>query len=196
MRLSRDALVDSSCRGNGSPFPAHLALLSCYKGTRPLRDALVDSSCQVERTSLPVSPCSSQLLQRDAALAGHGTRLGMCPGEDRAKTGPSSPVIARSRPSLISLQKTQPTSKSCILLYTGLLSIITESMGKRKAVDLLMPLNDTKKQKKHPRKLANKAIGCGPKSLDEMDLLFEEVEAILNSEMDINGALPPKKALP
>ncbi|KAJ1116041.1 hypothetical protein NDU88_004260 [Pleurodeles waltl] len=68
-------------------------------------------------------------------------------------------------------------------------------MGKRNAADLPVPLNDTKKQKKHPRKLANKAIGCGPKSLDKIGLLFEEAEAILNSEMVINGALPSKKAL-
>ncbi|KAJ1114364.1 hypothetical protein NDU88_002602 [Pleurodeles waltl] len=69
-------------------------------------------------------------------------------------------------------------------------------MGKRKAVDLPAPLNVIKKQKKRPRKQANKTIGCGPKALDEIDLLFEEVEAILNSKMVINGTLPPKKALP
>ncbi|KAJ1190491.1 hypothetical protein NDU88_007229 [Pleurodeles waltl] len=67
---------------------------------------------------------------------------------------------------------------------------------RQQAIELPESLNDTKKQKKRPRKSANKVLGFGPKSLEEIDLLFEEVEAILNSEMDINGALPSKKALP
>ncbi|KAJ1081825.1 hypothetical protein NDU88_001998 [Pleurodeles waltl] len=69
-------------------------------------------------------------------------------------------------------------------------------MGKRKAAELSVPLNETKKQKKLPRKLANTTTRCGPKSLEEIDVRFEEVEAILNSEMDTNRALPTKKSSP
>ncbi|KAJ1139881.1 hypothetical protein NDU88_006244 [Pleurodeles waltl] len=67
-------------------------------------------------------------------------------------------------------------------------------MGKRKAVDPPAPLDDIKKQKKRPRKLANKISRGGPKPLDEIDLLFEEVEAILNSELVTHDSLPQKKS--
>ncbi|KAJ1203621.1 hypothetical protein NDU88_007405 [Pleurodeles waltl] len=62
-----------------------------------------------------------------------------------------------------------------------------------KAVDPPAPLDDIKKQKKHPRKLTNKTVRGGPKSLDEIDLLFEEVETILNSELGTHETLPQKK---
>ncbi|KAJ1089390.1 hypothetical protein NDU88_002541 [Pleurodeles waltl] len=68
-------------------------------------------------------------------------------------------------------------------------------MGKRKAVDPQAPLDDIKKQKKRPRKQTNKIVQGGPKSLDEIDLLFEEVEAILNSELGTHGTLLQKKPL-
>ncbi|KAJ1126043.1 hypothetical protein NDU88_004456 [Pleurodeles waltl] len=66
-------------------------------------------------------------------------------------------------------------------------------MGKRKAVDPPALLDDIKKQKKRPRKLTNKSVHGGPKSLDEIDLLFEEVEAILNSELGTRATLPQRK---
>ncbi|KAJ1137648.1 hypothetical protein NDU88_004046 [Pleurodeles waltl] len=66
-------------------------------------------------------------------------------------------------------------------------------MGKRKAVGSPAPLDDIKKLKKRPRKLTNKIVQGDLKSLDEIDLRFEEVEAILNSELGTHGTLPQKK---
>ncbi|KAJ1113685.1 hypothetical protein NDU88_001927 [Pleurodeles waltl] len=69
-------------------------------------------------------------------------------------------------------------------------------MGKRKAVDPPAPPDDIKKQKKRPRKPVNKIARGGPKPLDDIDLLFEEVEAILNSELATHESLPQKKPSP
>ncbi|KAJ1153661.1 hypothetical protein NDU88_006420 [Pleurodeles waltl] len=66
-------------------------------------------------------------------------------------------------------------------------------MGKRKAVGPPAPLEGIKKQKKRPRKTTIKPAQGESKSLDEIDQLFEEVEAILNSELGTHGLLPLKK---
>ncbi|KAJ1214518.1 hypothetical protein NDU88_002136 [Pleurodeles waltl] len=63
-------------------------------------------------------------------------------------------------------------------------------MGKRKAADPLDPLSDRKKQRKRTAKLVTKP----KKSLEEIDLLFEEVEAILNCSPN-HGASLAKNAL-
>ncbi|KAJ1124226.1 hypothetical protein NDU88_002687 [Pleurodeles waltl] len=67
-------------------------------------------------------------------------------------------------------------------------------MGKRKAVDPPALLDGKKNLKKHPRKLTDKAAHGGQKSLDEIDLLFEEVEAILNNEFGTCATLPQNKS--
>ncbi|KAJ1098317.1 hypothetical protein NDU88_003432 [Pleurodeles waltl] len=67
-------------------------------------------------------------------------------------------------------------------------------MGKRKAVDPPALLDGKKKLKKRPRKLIDKAAHGGPKSLGDIDLLFEEVEAILNSELGTCATLPQSKS--
>ncbi|KAJ1117673.1 hypothetical protein NDU88_005870 [Pleurodeles waltl] len=64
-------------------------------------------------------------------------------------------------------------------------------MGKRKAADPLDPLSDRKKQRKRTAKPVSKP----KKPFEEIDLLFEEVEAILNCSSSHNGAPPAKNAL-
>ncbi|KAJ1217862.1 hypothetical protein NDU88_005449 [Pleurodeles waltl] len=64
-------------------------------------------------------------------------------------------------------------------------------MGKRKAADPLDPLSDRKKQRKRTAKLVTKPN----KPFEEIDLLFEEVEAILNCSPNHNGASLAKNAL-
>ncbi|KAJ1105490.1 hypothetical protein NDU88_002896 [Pleurodeles waltl] len=67
-------------------------------------------------------------------------------------------------------------------------------MGKRKAVDPLDPISDRKKLKKRSLKLVTKIKESTHKPFEEIDQLFEEVEAILNCTVGINGAPPPKNA--
>ncbi|KAJ1126528.1 hypothetical protein NDU88_004935 [Pleurodeles waltl] len=54
-----------------------------------------------------------------------------------------------------------------------------------------MAVKGTKPPKKRLSKQANLASACGPNPLDEIDLLFEEVEAILNTHS--TGSTPAKK---
>ncbi|KAJ1149140.1 hypothetical protein NDU88_001957 [Pleurodeles waltl] len=63
-------------------------------------------------------------------------------------------------------------------------------MGKRKAVDAPAPHNGTKKLKKCPISQVSPVTGKLMNPLDEIDLLFEEVDAILKS----NSHLPAKKS--
>ncbi|KAJ1098040.1 hypothetical protein NDU88_003156 [Pleurodeles waltl] len=64
-------------------------------------------------------------------------------------------------------------------------------MGKRKAADSLGPLTDSKKQRKRTAKPVTKP----KKTFEEIDQLFEEVEAILNCSPNHNGASLGKNAL-
>ncbi|KAJ1174982.1 hypothetical protein NDU88_000273 [Pleurodeles waltl] len=67
-------------------------------------------------------------------------------------------------------------------------------MGKRKPIDPLDPLSDRKKLKKQPLKLVTETKESTRKPFEEIDQLFEEVEAILNCTVGNNGASPPKNA--
>ncbi|KAJ1179326.1 hypothetical protein NDU88_004560 [Pleurodeles waltl] len=55
-------------------------------------------------------------------------------------------------------------------------------MGKRKAVDAPTPLSGTKKLKKRSSNPATSVTYKGTNPLDDIDTLFEEVEAILKSK--------------
>ncbi|KAJ1145859.1 hypothetical protein NDU88_012142 [Pleurodeles waltl] len=71
----------------------------------------------------------------------------------------------------------------------------TGKMGKRKAVDFLDPPSDRKKLKERPPKLATKTKGNTHKPFEEIDQLFEEVEAILNCTVGNKGPPSLRKSL-